>query len=105
TERLASVLVRSYCQKNEYISSPFLAQVIALTQKKARSQPGQNSKQENCELINVEVVLDRLRNRLINSVDLFRFKLDLPRCGDSLFRQTISKTRNRNDTADGAICH
>src|SRR6476619_4286936 len=53
--------------------------------KKGPVATGPNSKQENCELINVEVVLYRFRDRLGNSVDLFRFELDLPRCGDSFF--------------------
>jgi hypothetical protein len=45
--------------------------------KKTRCRPGLNSKQENRELINVEIVFDRLCDRLRNAVDLFGFKPDL----------------------------
>ena len=65
--------------------------------------PGLNSKQENCELINVEVVLDLLCHRHCNSVDLLGLELYLVSCRDGFFRQTVSKTGDGNDAADRTI--
>src|SRR5678815_2846805 len=68
-------------------------------------QTASGSKQEYCELVNVEAVLEGYSGRHRHAVNLLRLELDLSCRRDRLFGQTVRQTAHGRDRTDRSICH